>query len=107
LREQPHAGRSRRELARVITRIVRSRNRAGSQGLLAESRAEPGAGSAAATGRAGALSTDANQRAAEEKLSRRLGTKVRITPMKQGGKLEILFYSDAELDNIYSIIMGN
>ncbi len=100
---------SQRELAlEVIARglSVRETERAVKRLLAESARRNSGAGSAAATGRAGALSTDANQRAAEEKLSRRLGTKVRITPMKQGGKLEILFYSDAELDNIYSIIMG-
>lgn len=51
-------------------------------------------------------SQDANVRAAEEKLSRRLGTKVRIHRLKQGGKIEIYFYSDPELDNIYNIVMG-
>jgi ParB family chromosome partitioning protein len=49
---------------------------------------------------------DANVRAAEEKLSRRLGTKVRIQKLKQGGKIEIYFFSDPELDNIYNIITG-
>jgi ParB family chromosome partitioning protein len=56
-------------------------------------------------GRADA-SLDANVRAAEDKLSRRLGTKVRIHTLKQGGKIEIYFYSDAELDNIYTMIAG-
>jgi ParB family transcriptional regulator, chromosome partitioning protein len=51
-------------------------------------------------------SQDANVRAAEEKLSRRLGTKVRIQRLKQGGKIEIYFYSDPELDNIYNIVMS-
>lgn len=49
---------------------------------------------------------DANVRAAEERLSRRLGTKVRIQTLKQGGKIEIYFYSDAELDSIYTTIAG-
>jgi len=49
---------------------------------------------------------DANVRAAEERLSRRLGTKVRIQPLKQGGKIEIYYYSDAELDSIYTAIAG-
>lgn len=100
---------SQRELAlEVIARglSVRETERAVKRLLAESARRSAGAGAAAGPGRAGTLSTDANQRAAEEKLSRRLGTKVRITPMKQGGKLEILFYSDAELDNIYSIIMG-
>jgi ParB family chromosome partitioning protein len=49
---------------------------------------------------------DANVRAAEERLSRRLGTKVRIQPGKQGGKIEIHYYSDPELENIFNIIVG-
>ena len=54
----------------------------------------------------GDVALDANVRAAEEKLSRRLGTKVRIQTLKHGGKIEIYFYSDAELDNVYNIIAG-
>lgn len=100
---------SQRELAvEVIARglSVRETERAVKRHLVEIAKRTPGAGSASATGRSAAIASDANQRAAEEKLSRRLGTKVRITPMKQGGKIEIVFYSDAELDNIYSIIMG-
>lgn len=98
-----------RELAvEVIARrlSVRETERAVKRVLAETAKRATGPGGAGAAGRAGALATDANQRAAEEKLSRRLGTKVRITPMKLGGKLEIVFYSDAELDSIYSIIMG-
>lgn len=98
-----------RELAvEVIARglSVRETERAVKRQLVEIAKRTPGAGSSSGTGRSAALASDANQRAAEEKLSRRLGTKVRITPMKQGGKIEIVFYSDAELDNIYSIIMG-
>ena len=50
---------------------------------------------------------DANVRAAEEKLSRRLGTRVKIQKLKQGGKIEIYYYSEPELDNIYTIIAGS
>ena len=50
---------------------------------------------------------DANVKAAEDKLSRRLGAKVKIQKLKNGGKIEIYFYSDAELDNIYTSIAGN
>ncbi len=50
---------------------------------------------------------DANVRAAEEKLGRRLGTKVKIQKLKQGGKIEIYYYSEPELDNIYNIIAGS
>jgi ParB family chromosome partitioning protein len=56
-------------------------------------------------GRADAA-VDANVRAAEERLSRRLGTKVRIQTLKQGGKIEIYYYSDAELDSIFTTIVG-
>lgn len=55
---------------------------------------------------AASVKTDANVRAAEEKLGRKLGTKVKIHMLQQGGRIEIQFYSDLELDNIYSIIMG-
>jgi ParB family chromosome partitioning protein len=84
---------------------VRETERAVKRLLIEAAKRAPGAGSAAATGRSAGMATDANQRSAEEKLSRRLGTKVRITPMKQGGKIEIGFYTEAELDNSYSIIM--
>ena len=49
---------------------------------------------------------DANVRAAEERMSRRLGTKVKIQPLKQGGKIEIYYYSDLELENIYNIVVN-
>jgi ParB family chromosome partitioning protein len=48
---------------------------------------------------------DANLRAAVEKLRRRLNTQVRVTATSNGGKLEIEFYSDADFDRIYQIIM--
>lgn len=100
---------SQRELAvEVIARglSVRETERAVKRHLVETARRTPGAGPGSATGRSVAQASDANLRAAEEKLSRRLGTKIRITPMKQGGKIEIVYYSEAELDNIYSIIMG-
>jgi len=49
---------------------------------------------------------DANVRAAEEKLSRRLGTKVKIHTLSDRGRIEIYYFSDLELDSIYNIIMG-
>lgn len=48
---------------------------------------------------------DANLRAAVEKLRRRLNTQVRVAATSNGGKLEIEFYSDADFDRIYQIIM--
>jgi ParB family chromosome partitioning protein len=51
------------------------------------------------------IKNDANIRAAEAKLMRFLGTKVRILLGHNGGKIEIKFSSMSELDRIYSIIM--
>lgn len=50
---------------------------------------------------------DANMRAAETKLRRRLGTHVRIKLDQKGdgGKIEIEFYNDADLSRIYDLIM--
>ena len=53
--------------------------------------------------------TDANVEAAETKLRRRFGTKIRILPNanKLGGKIEFEYYSDADLDRLYQILMLN
>jgi ParB family chromosome partitioning protein len=51
------------------------------------------------------IKNDANIRAAEAKLMRFLGTKVRILLGQNGGKIEVKFSSTSELDRIYSIIM--
>jgi ParB family chromosome partitioning protein len=50
---------------------------------------------------------DANVRAAEEKLRRRFGTKVKIAPDGRGtgGKIELEYYSDADLDRIFQLLM--
>jgi ParB family chromosome partitioning protein len=48
---------------------------------------------------------DANIRTAVERLRRKLNTQVRLTTTSRGGKLEIEFYSDADFDRIYQIIM--
>jgi ParB family chromosome partitioning protein len=50
--------------------------------------------------------TDVNVRAAEEKLQRKLRTRVRIRKTARGGRIEIQFYSDAELDSIYQMLMS-
>jgi ParB family chromosome partitioning protein len=49
---------------------------------------------------------DANVKAAETKLRRWLGTQVNIMPDGKGtgGKIEIEYYSDSDLDRIYSLI---
>jgi len=50
---------------------------------------------------------DANVRAAEEKLRRRFGTKVKIAPDGRGtgGKIEFEYYSEADLDRIFQLLM--
>src|SRR5918911_1604652 len=52
---------------------------------------------------------DANIRAAETKLRRRLGTQVRVLPSQTGtgGKIEIEYYNDNDLDRIYQILHGS
>jgi ParB family chromosome partitioning protein len=49
---------------------------------------------------------DPNIKAAESKLRRHLGTQVRILPAasKPGGKIEIEYYSLADLDRLYSLL---
>lgn len=51
---------------------------------------------------------DANIRAAETKLRRRLGTQVRVTPSQTGtgGKIEIEYYNDGDLDRLYQMLIG-
>ena len=66
------------------------------------------AGGAAAdrTATAGAeQAVDPNVKAAEEKLQHRLGTKVRIVRRGGRGKIEIEFYSDEELDRLFTTIV--
>jgi ParB family chromosome partitioning protein len=54
-------------------------------------------------------SSDANVRAAENKLRRHLGTQVRIlqVPGAASGKIEIEFYSQAELETIYDRLLSS
>ncbi len=51
---------------------------------------------------------DANVKAAETKLRRYLGTQVQILPDGKGtgGKIEIEFYSESDLDRIYQVIIS-
>lgn len=48
-----------------------------------------------------------NVKAAEEKLRRRFGTKVKISPDGRGtgGKIEFEYYSEADLDRLYQLLM--
>jgi ParB family chromosome partitioning protein len=50
--------------------------------------------------------TDANVKAAEIKLRRKFGTQIRILPDGRGtgGKIEVEYYSDADLDRIYQLM---
>jgi ParB family chromosome partitioning protein len=51
---------------------------------------------------------DANIRAAENKLRRRLGTQVRVMPSLtgEGGKIEIEYYNETDLDRVYQLLIG-
>lgn len=51
--------------------------------------------------------TDANVKAAEIKLRRRFGTNIKIMPNanKLGGRIEFEYYSDADLDRLYQLLM--
>ena len=51
---------------------------------------------------------DPNLRAAETKLRRRLATQIRVIPSQTGtgGKIEIEYYSDDDLDRLYQLLSG-
>lgn len=51
---------------------------------------------------------DANIKAAETKLRRRFGTHVRVIPSQTGtgGKIEIEYYNDVDLDRLYQMLVG-
>ncbi len=51
---------------------------------------------------------DANTRAAESKLRRRLGTQVRVLPSQSsaGGKIEIEYYNETDLNRLYQMLLG-
>lgn len=52
---------------------------------------------------------DANVRAAETKLRRRFGTQVRVLPSQTGagGKIEIEYYNDGDLDRLYQLLINS
>jgi len=53
------------------------------------------------------IKEDANLKSAEDKLRRRLSSKVHIVAQKSGrGKIEIEFYDENDLSRVYEIIMG-
>jgi len=50
---------------------------------------------------------DPNLKAAEDRLRRRYGTQVKIiSSAKQGGKIELEYYDENDLDRVYTIMMG-
>lgn len=51
---------------------------------------------------------DANMRAAEAKLRRRLGTQVRLIPSQRGlgGKIEIEYYNENDLNRLYQLLIN-
>jgi ParB family chromosome partitioning protein len=51
------------------------------------------------------VSVDPNVAAAQRKLESALGTKVRIVPGRKGGRLELHYFSDEELERIYQLIL--
>ena len=53
-------------------------------------------------------SGDPNIKAAEAKLRRRLGTRISISPSssRPGGKIEIEYYNDRDLDRFYGLLMA-
>lgn len=52
---------------------------------------------------------DANLRAAEDKLRRRLGTQVRVLPNSKGdgGKIELQYYNDDDLNRLYDLLINS
>ncbi|MEA2206351.1 MAG: ParB family transcriptional regulator, chromosome partitioning protein [Blastocatellia bacterium] len=63
---------------------------------------ESGAKKAASTRR-----VDPNLKAAEDRLRRRFGTQVKILAgPKGGGKIELSYYDEKDLDRVYEILMG-
>jgi ParB family chromosome partitioning protein len=79
------------------------------EALAARLTAERTAGAKAADGMAPAVAIadaeDPNVRAAQENLQRHLGTKVRIVRKGGRGRIEVEFYSEEELDRLYTTMM--
>jgi ParB family chromosome partitioning protein len=51
--------------------------------------------------------TDPNLKAAEDRLRRHFGTQIRILAGgKQGGKIELDYYDDKDLDRLYNLLLG-
>jgi ParB family chromosome partitioning protein len=67
-----------------------------------------GSGKGGSGGAPAARSVDANVKAAETRLMRRLATNVKILPGKKGvgGKIEIEYYSADDLERVYQLLMN-
>ncbi len=52
------------------------------------------------------VGVDVHLHSLEEELTRTLGTRVRIYPLKKGGKIEIQYYSDEELESLIVKLRG-
>ena len=59
------------------------------------------------SGRSSPLQVPFYIREAEDRLRQLLGTKVRVRPGDKGGKIEVEFYSEEDLDRILSVIEGS
>lgn len=81
-----------RETEKIIKALI---NNNGDESLTAQRRADT-------------KQNDANFKAAESKLRRRLGTQVRILQNQSGdgGKIEIEYYNSIDLDRLYQVIVG-
>jgi ParB family transcriptional regulator, chromosome partitioning protein len=67
---------------------------------------KPKTETATKNGTADSQDLDANVRAAISELQSALGTKVRLIPRNNGGgKIEVEYYSQDDLDRIYSVIV--
>jgi len=95
----PDAATQRQGVREIISRGLSVRE---AEGLVKRLLTLPGAGRAAVATPAGAK--DVHTRSAEDRLRFALGTKVRIVRRRQGGKIEIEFTSETELNRIYEFI---
>ena len=91
----------------VVRKLLSVRETEALVAKLTAARVGGAAGAAADGGQAAAAiaDIDPNVRAAQEKLQQRLGTKVRIVRKGGRGRIEVEFYSDEELDRLYTAIM--
>jgi ParB family chromosome partitioning protein len=90
-------------LAREI--VERGLPKSEAERVASQQRARPGVARPRAASRARS-SQDPNWRAVAEDLTRKLGTRVRLTPRARGGTIEIEFYSVPELDRLVHQLTG-